>query len=1376
MAVLQRPDLLALVALGTNGGQPLLDGSSMATGVHLQWQPKGGLGFPTGGFDVHRRTTPQGQLVCATFGPPFSPSGNTFTWMGFGFVASAGTVAVAPGGCAGTGALALPGTRTLDATPPWPARMLQITVEGSGPQLVASAWWEVDGEAVPVARGMTSLVGGNRVVTLFADRMDRIRIEGTNLAICKVCGVEALNGVNTGWGAPLNATPIVLPVTDASWPTTHPNSPNDQLEAEARLPGALSTPQRTKYAQAFQVALHAMLVDMVRTVPQSSWEVGGEGTSLPGDSRPAPAMRLPGVATLALHALDPNVARMLGLYFVDATAVPSTLYDYKVVGHYGNERWPGERITFDDLEPGRLYIRPLNRDAATLYSGRPMIVVTEMWAGVAHTAIRMDVHPVLLLPLWAVLPAPAPAVSIQIKSSLGASAKTWSGATLVSTVSIPAGEQVVHLEPGSSFDRISLDNTSGFFLFELVVREQAGFVGDVTAVTFRHQPTAPPGVRALELSAFPLPLPTGFRPDGSFNENPNAAGLAWSEPPTVFPLRNPGLPILVDVVRDARGTGATPGTVTASVTLNAGSPALVSAAPSLGLQPDGWPAVQLHYVDRGAPDGWYDYRVRGVAMFGRLGPFSAPMTLNLRDPVAPPAPAGFRASYVDDDQPHLATGELADRAAGSSLFDLSWIWTGMARLQAPDVEAGGEFRVYRQDGERDRLAGTVTGVAVSGSTSTITTDQTWTGAVDALIDERIRVAGTWFKVLGNTSGPAFTLELENLESPTATPTTGAFLLPFRSAGPNATDWRIPTAWTLRIHAVAARADGRVTGTITSVSTHPDDPELRIVTTGATLADPDGVLVPGALVCQGQVWEVAVHTTGALQLTIASRTSPDGTVLAPTAGATFTYVAGIRHHIQVPATLEVADADATATTWLGVSASDGKSHASDDPAWSAAGRGGLGGRPGNEGPVGISARVFATHHGTPDAPTPPTASEPVYAEPADYYGIAHYDLTWDPVPDPGRRYVVHRATGAALFLRDMEQRRALTGEYEGETSALTLDFDLGASTWFAASFPDLDEGDLLSSSSSEVLQAWRAFAEWFYPQLTDAQLRDLADREGNEAAFAVVTPRAVSEVTLADSFDGRGAGVVLYKIQAVDASGNTSPLSRALPVVHVVDVTPPGAPAVLGVYAGQNSVRLEWRSSSAPDIAEYRIWRRAPAEAEPDRRRDTPHALVAASDEAIVLWTDEDLAGGEEWLYWVAAVDTAGNVSEPATAVRGRAVDSTLPEPGTWTRVAWVRLGPDGTEYAYDDPAASTLPAVVALEWTTAEAETTCVVQRREAGRRVWADATPALDPISGSDDLFQTYDETATPDTIWEYRVRVTDRSGNLNIFRQLVERLSAPA
>ena len=50
----------------------------------------------------------------------------------------------------------------------------------------------------------------------------------------------------------------------------------------------------------------------------------------------APALNLSLIQQLLLLALDPYLARVLGLYFVDQDAEPGVAYDYCIMGEWGD--------------------------------------------------------------------------------------------------------------------------------------------------------------------------------------------------------------------------------------------------------------------------------------------------------------------------------------------------------------------------------------------------------------------------------------------------------------------------------------------------------------------------------------------------------------------------------------------------------------------------------------------------------------------------------------------------------------------------------------------------------------------------------------------------------------------------------------------------------------------------------------------------------------------------------------------------------------------------------------------------------------------------------------------------------------------------------
>ncbi|HVD27597.1 MAG TPA: hypothetical protein VNC79_03740, partial [Mycobacteriales bacterium] len=196
----------------------------------------------------------------------------------------------------------------------------------------------------------------------------------------------------------------------------------------------------------------------------------------------------------------------------------------------------------------------------------------------------------------------------------------------------------------------------------------------------------------------------------------------------------------------------------------------------------------------------------------------------------------------------------------------------------------------------------------------------------------------------------------------------------------------------------------------------------------------------------------------------------------------------------------------------------------------------------------------------------------------------------------------------------------------------------------------------------------------------------------------------------------------------------------------------------------NAVALVWQAGREPDLAGYRVWRAERADALADVRRRRPHAELAPTpDAALERWQDEGLVGLRDWYYRVAAVDIAGNVSAPTAVVKARPVDVLPPDPPSWVRAVRVkRRGSDGAVLPRDapeDPADTYTPAV-ACEWTAAEDQVTCMLERQAEGERIFTARTGWLGPTGGPR-RFVWVDDGAEEARVLTYRVRPRDAAGN---------------
>jgi len=93
-------------------------------------------------------------------------------------------------------------------------------------------------------------------------------------------------------------------------------------------------------------------------------------------------------------------------------------------------------------------------------------------------------------------------------------------------------------------------------------------------------------------------------------------------------------------------------------------------------------------------------------------------------------------------------------------------------------------------------------------------------------------------------------------------------------------------------------------------------------------------------------------------------------------------------------------------------------------------------------------------------------------------------------------------------------------------------------------------------------------------------------------------------------------------------------------VTPIDIFPPHIPAGLTASAGLGSVELAWERNTEPDFKEYRVYR---------SEADGPFAQIADGLEAP-SYSDHNVESGKHYRYRVAALDQAGNASDPCEPV------------------------------------------------------------------------------------------------------------------------------
>jgi hypothetical protein len=1356
----QNANLLGMIGRGSSGGQARADGSSLEAGVHLRWQIDPALGFPKGGFDIYRRGENNGHYWrCGAFreadvvGVAWMPDdlkqpGPVVT------LTFTGEAHIGPGCTAGmTNAAVFAGERDVRLSFGKPVRVVRVTFHSSTPAAPnVEAYAMADAQPVLTARGRAARAGAQWEITLFADRIDYVVLRGTDMVVCGMCFILLDEGRDLFWPqVPLNGgTPIYLPITHPVWGSPHPHAPNDQAEAEARLPSGLPADKRTKYADGFRNDLHQILYDVVGTDPQRLYSLKHT------DDRSAATLAWPGTTLLHMLALDPNLARVLGLYWHDVPPQRDAFFDYRVIAHYGNVLFPGRRVRFDELEVGKRYGTTLEHQGITIASPNPIDAVTTTWAGSPHTGLRFG-RDIPAGPIAIALPQPTGpsairSITLYLVSDKAVTAAAYLGPKHLGSQIKTAGEITFQFDEQDGITQILLLPVGTVDLVSIVTRDEIGVVGDLVYDVF-HVRVNSPWTRSRATLDPPtvVSAPTTLT-EGQLVRGQSRVDLRWDRNEAGAEYLNADAPIFYLIQRTDLASDGT--TVLRKSILNADAPTLVSKR-TLGN-----PAAAM-YSDGGVADGIYGYAARGIDLFGVLGDWGPGQRVDVRDRRSPPPPQAVEAQYIDPADPWLTDADKAWSLANGAGVKLRWQWPGVFALQAPDVAApAGEFRAYFTSGALNRLDGQVTAVATSVPTSTVTTNINWTGAANALTGQSIRINQHFFKVRGHTTGANFRITVVNLSGPDVVPTPGPFSLSISADHAAWRDYRRAINWQRRIAVAPVVNAPRVTSQVRRVTAF--DPAAagaivarpgatRTVTLANGLNDANGTLLPGVLVSDGVVYQAFGHTLGSiLKVHIVPTAAPaaNTTIVEPVVGAGCTYYPGRQYELRVAGlALPIAAGEGGAIANVAMSSSDG----------------------GNESSLSTAVCVRAIRRTLPSAiaNVPNAPADPIFAAPANYYGQARYTLTWPPVSDVAG-YAVYRCSGAALFDQDRLLRQSRKGAYA--TGSVFAD-DPGFAAWLAAFDPNLTEAAMVNQSANH-LDAWRAWAGRFYPTRTDLQVQALASLAGSEGAFRRITPDVIATPSHADTFDGRGQGVYLYRVRTVDAAGNLSSWNnaRAFPPVHIFDVTPPATPVVTGVFGGERHVVLMWRSNRESDLLEYRVWRDTDAARLADARRVVPAATVLPSGESTTTFVDEDLDGLQDYYYKVAAVDRGGNVSATTALLAARVADSRPPDPPVWEQSAWVRFDASSqTVLAYDDPTAQALPPAVALTCLASEPMSEATFERRSQYERVWrplATLTTPVDPTHPNADgarRYQYVDITASTRLTHSYRVRLKDRAGKIN-------------
>ena len=229
-------------------------------------------------------------------------------------------------------------------------------------------------------------------------------------------------------------------------------------------------------------------------------------------------------------------------------------------------------------------------------------------------------------------------------------------------------------------------------------------------------------------------------------------------------------------------------------------------------------------------------------------------------------------------------------------------------------------------------------------------------------------------------------------------------------------------------------------------------------------------------------------------------------------------------------------------------------------------------------------------------------------------------------------------------------------------------------------------------------------------------------------WAKINTNLLTESTFNDIFAVVQAET-FYQVKAVDNVGNESSAASAS-ATRQTDSVPPGKPVGLTAVGSETGVSLDWANNSESDLVGYDVSRSNSAGGPWTKiSGDSP---IQGSD-----YNDDDAPPGVRSYFQVAAVDTSGNRSSPAT-------------------VFATRLGQPVTAPAAPTALTATAvsPSEIAVSWEPADGALTYALERRIAGTETWEIMSGNLANPSFNDNGLE-------PETTYEYQVRAQNEAGS---------------
>jgi hypothetical protein len=1320
--------LFCLVSHGTDGSDKL------EPGVHLRWQFDRRLGFPSDGFYLYRRRSCS-RNVCIDFND-FSKNSITLPYEHniisqeknyYAIVISSFTsqsngkdeimLSDVYGGASNRSLLVkIPISINL------PENTRAVEIEANfGNEGFAQITLMMDGREIDTQ----SFFGiGSKLIRLSVFGANSIVAQGRNFGISRICFIICEDCEENPWEGPLNQLcGFGLPFDWDMAACRLPRDRWDQFEGQPFKDLVKTLDSMVKLAEDAPMGWAMMsFKDESRSIK---------------NKESSPEFQVSLMDMVLITSIDPYMARILELYWVDKSAIDGELYDYKIEGKWlGHPKrlWNLENVVdFEVEKEGKKFFNLFKKDSFVFFSSDPGIVDYEPSR---FARANKGLH-ILLQDAttgWIRIDCTQPVKELQLfvrHQGRSVTLEAFHNNALVDFLTLTTREGVLAVRHEQNIDYVVL-RTKDIIIYKICWDPE--YIGDAKREFTYTECGVKKGIPQ------PLDVPTGLKAfsfpgmiratqDGPHEDHRFNVGLTWDIPKiTERRFIGANITILYHVER------RNPGGEVEWLTKKSPVKVVAESFRQAPLWSKAWPQQRIFYIDDSEKKslGRYEYRISAIDIFGRVSAYTSWVSIDLTATLPPP-PSGIEAKLLDPLDPSLTGDEKAwVTANGRRGLKVRWNWTESLKRQAPDVSA---FKIYFQPGWLNVVQGEIEADPVeNGELLELSTGYV-SNVVPAVHDNVF--AGE--KMLMNMTN-------YNIESSKTDATTGKFIFSIRKPIPITSDFCTTNFGTFKITNLAEIAgSNNLEVTIDyNIPVHANVESL----VGETLTIRQKQY--SILSCRKDttnnnavfiISKIYPRTNDFFSIPISQqREPPAGTFIDYRNASSWQQILHMeprtqnskqQYEIIIPDPPLVADrTNKVVYAQIGISCVNSE---------------------GGEGSVSSPTSIIAVFR----EPPPPQRLEDsanMYVSVPNYYGKSSYALRW-PKSGTDIRYFVYRAMDESLFSVDKEIRSAIDAAGNPLRSRDPANYIEFLNNFDASHHSDIRDKIIIPDTID-----YRALTR---DPLKNTLLKALASLPGNEKAFAKLHEQAIHSgdavfanrntdapapgteepevdpnllLYVDENIDGMADNMYFYRIRTVNEVGALGSFGLSTPPIYLPQTTLPRRPTITKTESGDRQITIKWTANYEHNLSGFVIYRTYNERLASDVRRmqalkgdanDNDVLTVSISDPSSTEYTyvDNDVEPRLRYYYRITTTGSSGLVSYPSDIVVCEPIEVTPPVPPEWEEL--IR-SLDGTN--------------AILRWKTLD-PLQCIVKRRRFGS---ASAIPVSDWLSPD-----SFDDSTK---YWHYR------------------------